>query len=334
MTNRLDTRLALTSLADASEEIEAMRSGLLLAVAYGDVFDYAMRVEEIQRYLVGVRAGIRAVKQLLWEEAKQAKRLSQQDGLVCLAGREALFEIRRERQAMAEKHWQAARAYGRILAGLPFARMVAVTGSLAVDNLEADGDIDYLVVTAPGRVWLCRAMAILVVRWAAQRGHRLCPNYFISQDKLASEPEDLYNAHELAQMVPLNNLELYKRMRASNPWTQRYLPNAQSAPRHTLAKDTKRWEGQAQRLAEAGLSGRLGGGLENWEMKRKIARFERQQAARDLETNFCTEQCKGHFEGHAGWTMAEFAKRVKRLRIPADTSSQPAHLEVHRGYDD
>lgn len=311
-----------------------MRNGLLLAVAYGDVFDYAMRVEEIQRYLVGVRASIAAVKQLLWEEANQTTRLSQQDGLVCLAGREALFEIRRERQAMAEKRWQAARAYGRILAGLPFARMVAVTGSLAVDNLEAGGDIDYLVVTAPGRVWLCRAMAILVVRWAAQRGERLCPNYFTSQDNLASEPEDLYNAHELAQMVPLNNMELYARMRASNAWTQRYLPNARSAPKRTSPEDTTRGVKPVQRLAEASLCGWLGGSLENWEMRRKIARFERQRAAWDKETNFCTEQCKGHFEGHAGWAMAEFDKRVKRLGIPLEYASLLAHLEVHGGsYD-
>jgi hypothetical protein len=315
MTGLPATPLSLEGIAPACEASEAIRSGILLAVAYGDVFDYAMTVEEVQRYLVGVRAGMAAVKQLLWEETSQTKRLSQQGDLVCLAGREALFEVRKERKAIAEKHWEAAGAYGRILAGVPFVRMVAVTGSLAVDNLEAGGDIDYLVVTAAGRLWLCRALSILVVRWAAQRGERLCPNYFLSQNSLASDSKDLYTAHELAQMVPLNNMGLYARIRASNPWTQWYLPNAQGAQQRRLPGRIKRWVGPVQRLGEAGLSGWLGGSLENWEMRRKIARFNR-QPAEGAETDFCAEQCKGHFEGHAGRAMAEFARRVERLGIP------------------
>ena len=315
MTNLLATPLSLEGSAPGREASEAIRNGILLAIAYGDVFDYAMTAEEVQRYLVGARAGMAAVKKLLWEETSRTKRLSQQGDLVCLAGREALFEVRKERKAITEKHWRAAGAYGRILAGLPFVRMIAVTGSLAVDNLEPEGDIDYLVVTAAGRLWLCRALAILVVRWAALRGEHLCPNYFLSQDSLASSSKDLYTAHELAQMVPLNNMELYARMRASNRWTQWYLPNAQSAPQRRLPGRIKRWVGLAQRLGEAGLSGWMGGRLENWEMRRKIARFDRQPAV-GAETDFCAEQCKGHFEGHAGRAMAEFARQVERLGIP------------------
>jgi hypothetical protein len=321
MTSLLATRLPLADSPATGEEMDAIRTGLLLAVAYGDVFDYAMTVEEIQRYLVGAHASPTAIRKFTWEEANQAGRLSQQGELVCLASREELFEIRRRRQASAEERWPAARAYGRILAGLPFVRMVAVTGSLAMNNLEASGDIDYLVVTAAGRVWLCRAMAILVVRWAAQRGEHLCPNYFLSQDNLESKPYSLYNAHELAHMVPLNNMALYARMRASNAWTGRYLPNANSAPKHTLAEGTRRWVRPAQRLGEACFSGRLGGKLESWEMKRKIARLSRQPADQ-AEIDFCAERCKGHFECHAGRAMAEFASRVKQLDLSMDDWAQ------------
>jgi hypothetical protein len=314
MTSQLATRLPSAVSLASGETIDAVRAGLLLAVAYADVFDFAMTIEEIQRYLVGTRASAPTLRHVARGEASQAGRLSQRGELVCLAGREELFEIRQRRQNNAKERWPAARAYGRILAGLPFVRMVAVTGSLAMDNLEAGGDIDYLVVTAAGRVWLCRAMAILVVRWAARRGVRLCPNYFLSQDHLESKPYSLYNAHELAHMVPLNNLDLYARMRASNLWTGRYLPNANRAPKHTLPQGTGRQEHAMQRLGEACLYGRLGDGLESWEMRRKVARLS-QQATDQAEIDFCAQRCKGHFEGHASRAMAAFARRVEQLGL-------------------
>jgi hypothetical protein len=318
MSDLLGAPLWLAEAAVAGEAItEPVRTGLLLAVAYGDVFNAAMTVDEIQRYLVGARASATTVRRLVWEEANRSGRLSQQGEVVCLAGREELFEIRRRRQASAQESWPAARAYGRILAGLPFVRMVAVTGSLAVDNLDAGGDIDYLVVTAAGRLWLCRAMAILVVRWAARSGVHLCPNYFLSQDSLESTPHDLYNAHELAQMVPLNNLDLYARLRACNAWTDWYLPNATSAPKHTMPERSSRWMRPTQRLGETGLSGWGGDRLEAWEMGRKIARFSRQPAD-PAEIDFCAGRCKGHFEGHAGRTRSEFTRRVRYLGLPMD----------------
>jgi hypothetical protein len=317
VTDLVTMQPSLASNAAPTEEIEAARTGLLLTVAYSDVFNYAMTLEEIQRYLVGASASMNEVRQLVWEETHQAHRLSQQGEVVCLAGREELFNTRRRRQAIARGRWVAARAYGRILAGLPFVRMVAVTGSLAMDNADAGGDIDYLVVTSAGRLWLCRAMTILVVRWAAQRGERLCPNYLISQDNLESRPQNLYNAHELAHMVPLNNLELYQHMRAINLWTGWYLPNANSAPKHTQPEATTRWMQPIQRLGEACLSGRIGERLEAWEMERKIARLS-QQTANPVEIDFCAGRCKGHFEGHAGRAMAEFARRGKQLGLSTD----------------
>ena len=119
----------------------------------------------------------------------------------------------------------AAARYGALIAKLPFVRMVAVTGSLAVENAEAADDIDYLIVTSKGRLWLPRAMTILVVRLGGLRGVTLCPNYLLSESALALSERDPYTARELFQMRPLIGHDVHARMLAANMWCRELLPN-------------------------------------------------------------------------------------------------------------
>ncbi len=56
---------------------------------------------------------------------------------------------------------------GRLVATLPFVRMVGIGGSLAVDNVTSPrDDIDLMIVARQGRVWTARALSIAVVHLA------------------------------------------------------------------------------------------------------------------------------------------------------------------------
>src|SRR5438309_4176572 len=179
-------------------------------------------------------------------------------------------ETRRARASTAAGYWRRAVRYGHLIGNLPFVRMVAVTGALAMDNV-ADGDIDYLVITEPGRLWLCRALVVGLVRMAAVRGVELCPNYFLSEQALVLSERNLFTAHEVAQMVPLTGIETYQRLRVLNRWTDTYLPNANGHPRRIAPIEPR--PHRTPRIVERALRRRLRSPFEHWEMARKVKKL-------------------------------------------------------------
>ncbi|MFZ0547381.1 MAG: hypothetical protein WAM60_18185, partial [Candidatus Promineifilaceae bacterium] len=215
--------------------LSAIESAILQTVTYVDVFDYPLTSAEVHRYLVGIPTSADEVSKILSNGRLVPHRLHRRDGYFTLSGRSSIIETRRRREAISKKMWPVAWHYGRLLAALPFVRMVAITGSLAVNNVEPQADIDYLIVTEHGRLWSCRAWTILLVRLAARQGIHLCPNYFLSERQLRFKEKNLYTAHELTQMVPVAGLDIYRQMRQLNNWTADFLPNADGIPQPTTA---------------------------------------------------------------------------------------------------
>jgi hypothetical protein len=231
--------------------------------------------------------------------------LSEMNGYYTLPGREAIVATRLERQQAACALWPEALRYGRLIAHLPFVRMVAVTGSLAIGNVQNNADIDYLIVTADDYLWICRAFVIVLVRLAARRNIELCPNYFVSQRALLFPEQNLYTAHELAQMVPLFGLPVYYKMRQLNRWTEAFLPNAGGPPDPPAASSPISVSRFPRAAGEAILRLTAGRRLERWEMGRKIQKFRRYY--RDWqESDFSTDRCKGHFDNHQQRTLSRY----------------------------
>jgi hypothetical protein len=282
-----------------------LERAVIESVAYSDVFDYPLTLEEIRRSLPVVASTVEVAAAL--EVAC--------DFVIgvapfhVLTGREALVETRTRRAEASRRLMRRGFFYGRLIARLPFVRMVAVTGSLAVDNAEDGDDVDYLVVTAPGRVWLARALTIAVVRLASLRGLTLCPNYLLSETALALPERDVYTARELLQMRPVAGHAVYSRMLAANAWCADLLPSW----RPDAAEQDER-PGLLKRLGEAVLGGRLGDALERWFLRRK-GRELRARAGANGETAFNEDICKGHFDAHRARLEAELALRMSPLGV-------------------
>src|SRR5574341_231549 len=297
-------------------QLTSLEQGILDALAYADVFDYPLTAEEIHCYLVGMEATVEDVQAALADPTTLARHTEVHSTYHTLSGRSEIVALRQQRAATARRVWQTAMRYGAWIARLPFVRMVAVTGALAVDNVREADDIDYLIVAVPGRLWISRAFVILLVKLAAWLGHDLCPNYFLSERALQLDDHSLFAAHELVQMVPLAGDELYQQMQAANPWARVLLPNVDGAARRVPVAPVRGYPIKA--LVEAILATPLGNWLEDWEMRRKIARFTAEAAQKSpgnrQETMFSADACKGHFDGHGNRIMNAYQTRLRAIR--------------------
>lgn len=283
---------------------EALRRAIVRTLAYADVFDYPLDRGQIHRYLIGERATPEEVDRALDHDSEPREIVERTGDLFHLRGRTAIVADRRRREAASAELWRAARAYGRWVARLPLVRFAAVTGALAMNNAERDADIDLFILTRPGRLWLCRLLVLAIVRLAALRGHRLCPNFLLSTDRLLLDERNLFTAHEVAQMVPLRSTDWHASFLSANAWISEHLPSAD------LVVDRARAEPPLARLLGAFLATPFFAPLERWEMRRKIRRLRARAEREGGSLAFSADECRGHFAAHDVRVLAAYSDRV------------------------
>jgi hypothetical protein len=284
-----------------------LERAILETLAYSDVFEYPLCLDELHRYLP-ICAEIEQMPQVL---DSLDELIGKQGDFYFLTGREKIIETRKQREAYSQKLMKHALQYGRVLGSLPFIRMVALTGSLAVMNSSGDADFDYMLVAAPNRVWTARAFALLLNRFTRLFGHTLCPNLIISENALAWQVHDLYSARELCQMIPITGMDVYRKLMKANEWVKDFLPNVflgcDGLPLHPREQAPA-----LQSFFELLLRSNVGDRFERWEMNRKIARFSK-QAGFGEETIFNADMCQGNFDHHKRRTQKVFENKLVEL---------------------
>lgn len=299
-----------------------IEQAVVRTVVYADVFEYPLQATEVHRYLHGVAASPEETSAALARCSTLGGALSNRKGYYMLRGREGLVEVRQRRAALADQLWPAAVTYGHLIAGFPFVRMVAVTGSLAWHNIDDSPnndhppDIDYMIVTEPGRLWLCRWVIGALRHLLRLRSIFICPNYIVSTRALAVADRNLFTAYELARMTPIAGLGMHRRLRRANPWVHAYLPNVGEPPR--LTERAARFRPRRRnplparlaRLARQVLGSRLGAPLERWEMTYRIRKLMSSLGDGGGEAEYGVDRYKGFTSGHGRRSLAAFAARL------------------------
>ncbi len=296
--------------------MQPLEAAILRTVLYADVFNFPLKLEEIHHFLISNESvSITEIAQSLKQSVRLKQKLQIIGDYVVYGGHTELIQIREKREAASQQLWPQALYWGRWLAALPFVRMVALTGALAVRNAaDDDDDLDYMLVTSPHRVWLARAFAIAVVRIGHLRGVKICPNYVLAETSLIQTRRDIFLAHEVAQMVPIYGQDYYRRFREANDWVYQQLPNALD-PFFDADQLPTKSANLIKQILEVVCSGPLGNWIEQWEYRRKLRRFAADMQIPHSSAQVDDTQVKGHFNDHGHPVLQKYDQRLRECGL-------------------
>lgn len=301
--------------------MDAIEAAILRTVLYADVFKFPLTLREVHHFLISDQPVTTAqVEHTLATSPTVKQHLRQIQGYVVCTGHEDVTEVRAAHERASQQLIPLSLRYGTWLARLPFVRMVALTGALSMRNAVENDDLDYLLVTMPGRVWMARACAIVLVRLVRLRGAEICPNYVLAEDTLVQKRQDVFIAHEVTQMVPIYGHDIYHAMRAANLWVSEYLPNADEVFYAQQEQSIGSIWASFKRAIEAIFAGRLGDSLEQWEYNRKLRRFAPKIKQPNSAAQIDASHVKGHFEDHGSWALREYHARLKQYNLESESS--------------
>lgn len=308
--------LTITSPRLASPTFSPLEEAILKTLAYSDIFDYPLTLDELHKYLV-----TSATKEEIKNCIENTNQIGFTENYFYLMGRDEIVRTRKQRELKSIKTFKRAMFYGKVIGKFPFVKMVALTGSLAMLNLSNEIDMDFMLITKPKRLWLARALAVTFGRLIRLLGDRICINLLISENALHWKNHDLYSAREICQMIPLSGFEVYYDFRVANSWTQEILPNV------LLNENTSNPVSLLQQLFEIPFLRNFGGKLEKWAMDFQMKIISRQENVGN-ETNFTADICQGNFHQHKKWTQMEYEKRLRNVVASDSEATSLINTEI------
>lgn len=218
--------------------LDATESAVIHTLAYFSVFQHPLTRWEICAYLQGTHATDREVNAALTGLINRGL-IEKESDLFFLPGQGFLTSTRYARSTRAE-HWQErVGASARWLSKFPFVEALLLTGSLSKGTQDMFGDIDFLVISAPGRLWTSLFFIRLAMRIVGRGEKRsICANYFLAADRLAVDKRNVFTATEVVFSRPLTNATVCDAFFSENSWVSIFYPRWTPGNEPTIAPDS------------------------------------------------------------------------------------------------
>lgn len=245
---------------------------IVQVLLYFEIFSYPLTAGEVYQFLNVPETSAAETKNRLRQMADRGQ-IFQFGSFFQSLNEPSWVSTRLQSNQRADKMLPVARRMAAFIGGFPFVCGVFVSGSLSKHCMQPDSDIDFFIITEPGRLWLARTLLVCFKKIFLFNSHKyFCINYFVDTEHLAIEEKNLFTATETATLLPMYGQDWYKSFSKANGWVRHFLPHF--PPRETHATPPHR-RGFFKRTLETLFSGRLSDWLDEQVMRLTVAYWKR-----------------------------------------------------------
>lgn len=299
--------------------VRQAEEGVIRALLYFDIFHYPLTFDEVVKF-----------------HPERHKKEDIQNAISYLRNKLIVFkhsdfyslhpdtifvERRKTGNELAKKRLQTAKKFSGLISKFPFVRAIMLSGSLSKYYMEKDSDIDYFIITEPGRLWLTRGMLALFKRVFLLNSHKFfCTNYLIDSESLEIEEKNIYTAMETVTLIPVYGKALYEKFVAKNQWTKQHLPNVELHRRAFISERVS----PVKEFIEKIFAGTMGEKLDLLFMRLAIQRWKRKFSnlftAEEFELAFKSKRnvSKNHPRFFQKHIMQLFQEKIKLFEVLND----------------
>jgi len=211
-------------------EKQTLERSIIKTLLYYDIFSYPLKASEVYRFLSTNSVSPEDVSEQL--NSLTSRKLIYRFEEFFSIQPDKQNAIRRQKgNSLAEKCFKIARKRAKLIANFPFIRGAFISGSLSKGYMDEKSDLDFFIVTTPGRLWIARTFIAMFKRVFFFNSHKyFCCNYFIDYDHLEIGEKNLFTATELATLIPLYGYKIHQRLIDENQWIVKFFPNYKSNP--------------------------------------------------------------------------------------------------------
>ena len=181
-----------------SKNQEDLAETVRRVIIFFDLFDYPLTAYEVFKYLdkqVALSEVITTLDFLVF-----IKKIKQENGFFFLSDRREILSTRALRHNYSWRKIKIAQRFTKIFKVCPFVRCVILANSIGQNNMRDGSDIDFLIITAPQRLWLTRLFCTGVAKLAKSRPteknkrDKICLSFYLSAAKMNLEQFKLANS--------------------------------------------------------------------------------------------------------------------------------------------
>lgn len=207
-------------------EMTALQQQIVRTLCYYDLFSHPLTLDEIFLFLPENSISRPSLAEALQSTSENPHLQRQSTYFYIAPSHVDVVALRHERERRARGRWRIARIVSSVIRRFPFVRGIFVSGDLAKNVTSKASDIDFVIITEPGRLWICRTLLILFKKiFLFNKKKFFCLNFFTASDHLECQVKNLFTATEVAHLKPLYNFPLFIRYMNANNWIKSYFPN-------------------------------------------------------------------------------------------------------------